>query len=106
MLSSRYTTARPLQNGERGLTPHHLVSVWTQRYALNEGESVIAEGDIKWTTAMWATTEQGGKAAEKAMWRWQAAWAMQTCDLAIFIHALPEIFNIFRYFKEMEQHEF
>lgn len=37
---------------------------------------------------------------------WQAARVMQTCDPAIFIHALTEIFNIFRYFKEMEEHEF
>lgn len=30
----------------------------------------------------------------------------QTCDLAIFIHALTKIFNIFRCIQEMEEHEF
>lgn len=36
----------------------------------------------------------------------QAALEMQTGDLAIFIHALTKIFNIFRCFKEMKGHEF
>lgn len=30
----------------------------------------------------------------------------QTCDLAIFIHALTKIFNVFRCIQEMEEHEF